>query len=97
MLAFLLRHVVVVVAHKVPLTFYSCYDLKVSISILPLYALRFVIVVTLLEFQMYLFILRKGKMGIEGQSGVNLYITECRVHLFSRKNMHVIQIDWNIK
>ena len=36
-------------------------------------------------------------MGIEGQSGVNLYITECRVHLFSRKNMHVIQIDWNIK
>ena len=65
MLAFLLRHVVVVVAHthKVPLTFYSCYDLKVSISILPLYALRFVIVVTLLEFQMYLFILRKGKNG----------------------------------
>ena len=24
-------------------------------------------------------------MGVEGQSGVNLYISECRVHLFSRK------------
>ena len=69
MLAFLLRHVVVVVAHKVPLTFYSCYDLKVSISILlPLYALRFVIVVTLLEFQMYLSSSsERGKMEIEGQ------------------------------